>query len=74
MWTVALTCSGNALGLSYEAFKALSPEQLKRERARISEMFEGSRPHYLIDTIAELPTIIDHINARLARGEMPQAF
>jgi phosphonoacetaldehyde hydrolase len=37
-------------------------------------MFEGSRPHYLIDTIAELPAIIDHINARLARGEMPQAF
>ncbi|SDH91898.1 phosphonoacetaldehyde hydrolase [Pseudomonas abietaniphila] len=74
MWTVALTCSGNALGLSYDAFKALSPEKLEHERARIGELFEGSRPHYLIDTIVELPGVIEHINARLARGEMPQAY
>jgi phosphonoacetaldehyde hydrolase len=73
MWTVALTCSGNALGLSYDDFKALPPEQLLRERTRICEMFEGSRPHYLIDTIVDLPNIIEDINARLARGEMPQA-
>ncbi|MGH8484051.1 MAG: phosphonoacetaldehyde hydrolase [Pseudomonas sp.] len=72
MWTVALTCSGNALGLSYAAFKALPLETLAQERARISRMFEGSRPHYLIDTIAELPAVIDDINARLARGETPQ--
>jgi phosphonoacetaldehyde hydrolase len=35
-------------------------------------MFEGSRPHYLIDTIVELPAVIEDINAHLARGEMPQ--
>ncbi len=72
MWTVALTCSGNALGLSYEAYKALPLETLEQERARIGRMFEASRPHYLIDTIAELPAVIEDINARLARGEMPQ--
>ena len=72
MWTVALTCSGNALGLTYEQFKALPAERLTEERARISRMFEGSRPHYLIDTIAELPAVIEQINARLARGETPQ--
>jgi phosphonoacetaldehyde hydrolase len=73
MWTVALTCSGNALGLTYEAFKALPTEQLEHERARIGKMFEGSRPHYLIDTLVDLPGVIEHINTRLARGEMPQA-
>ncbi|MNE77966.1 Phosphonoacetaldehyde hydrolase [compost metagenome] len=73
MWTVALTCSGNALGLTYDEYKALSLEALAEERARIGQMFEGSRPHYLIDTIAELPAVIDDINKRLARGEMPQA-
>ncbi|MDD2058804.1 phosphonoacetaldehyde hydrolase [Pseudomonas sp. GD03860] len=73
MWTVALTCSGNALGLSYAGYKALPLELLEQERARIGRMFEGSRPHYLIDTIAELPAVIEDINARLARGEMPQA-
>ena len=74
MWTVALTCSGNALGLTYEQYKALPADQLEAERARIGRMFEGSRPHYLIDTIAELPAVIEDINARLARGGMPQGF
>ena len=72
MWTVALTCSGNALGLTYEQFKALPKDKLDQERTRIGQMFEGSRPHYLIDTIADLPAVIDDINKRLARGETPQ--
>ncbi|WP_165665050.1 phosphonoacetaldehyde hydrolase [Metapseudomonas otitidis] len=72
MWTVALTCSGNALGLTWDQFKALSPTELERARQRIGQLFEGARPHYLIDTIADLPKVIDAINARLARGEMPQ--
>lgn len=72
MWTVALTCSGNALGLTYEQYKALPAAELALERTRITQMFEGSRPHYLIDTIVELPAVIDDINARLARGETPQ--
>ncbi|MCP1618583.1 phosphonoacetaldehyde hydrolase [Pseudomonas sp. SLBN-26] len=73
MWTVALTCSGNALGLTWDQFKALSPTELERARQRIGQLFEGARPHYLIDTITDLPKVIDAINARLARGEMPQA-
>ncbi|MDP2747190.1 phosphonoacetaldehyde hydrolase [Pseudomonas sp.] len=72
MWTVALTCSGNALGLTYAQFKDMPAEQLARERVRIAQLFEGSRPHYLIDTINELPAVIDDINARLKRGETPQ--
>ncbi|VVO44559.1 phosphonoacetaldehyde hydrolase [Pseudomonas fluorescens] len=73
MWTVALTCSGNALGLTFDQYKALSKDQLNQERVRIAQMFEGSRPHYLIDTITDLPTVIDDINQRLARGEVPQS-
>ena len=73
MWTVALTCSGNALGLTHEQYKALPEAELEQQRQRIGSLFEGSRPHYLIDTIAELPGVIADINARLARGEMPQS-
>jgi len=73
MWTVALVCSGNALGLTWEGYRALSAEQLESERKRIHAMFAGSRPHYLIDTINELPEVIVDINRRLAKGEMPQA-
>ncbi|MGH8347659.1 MAG: phosphonoacetaldehyde hydrolase, partial [Pseudomonas sp.] len=61
-----------ALGLTYEQYKALPSDRLDSERARIVKMFEGSRPHYLIDTIVDLPAVIEDINARLARGETPQ--
>lgn len=74
MWTVALTCSGNALGLDYEAFRALPPERLVAERARIGAMFADSRPHFLIDTIADLPSIVADIEGLLAVGRMPQSF
>ncbi|NBF04167.1 phosphonoacetaldehyde hydrolase [Pseudomonas sp. Fl5BN2] len=73
MWTVALACSGNALGLTYDAYQALTSDALATERTRIHALFEGSRPHYMIDTIADLPHVITDINQRLARGEMPQS-
>ena len=72
MWTVALRFSGNFLGLTWQQFQALSAEQLSAERARIDGLFAASRPHYLIDTIVDLPAVIEDINARLARGETPQ--
>lgn len=73
MWTVALACSGNALGLTYEQYRALDPATLASERTRIHSLFEGSRPHYLIDTLSDLPEVITDINKRLANGEMPQS-
>jgi len=73
MWTVALTLSGNAAGLTFEQYQALPQDQRAALRERISKGFAGARPHYLIDTIADLPPVIERINTRLARGEMPQA-
>jgi phosphonoacetaldehyde hydrolase len=29
--------------------------------------------HYVIDTVADLPQVLDDIERRLARGERPQA-
>lgn len=71
MWTVALRFSGNFLGLDWPQFQALSAAQLAAERERIDALFAASCPHYLIDTISDLPAVIDAINARLARGELP---
>ncbi|MNJ05161.1 Phosphonoacetaldehyde hydrolase [compost metagenome] len=34
MWTVALVCSGNALGLTYEGYRALASDKLDSERTR----------------------------------------
>jgi phosphonoacetaldehyde hydrolase len=71
MWTVALRFSGNFLGLTWEEYGALSSERLDSERKRIDKLFAPCKPHYLIDTITELPLIVIDINARLMRGETP---
>ena len=73
MWTVALRFSGNFLGLDWEQYQALPAARRAAERVRIDALFAPSRPHYLIDTLADLPPVIDAINARLARGESPSA-
>ena len=73
MWTVALVFSGNALGLTYEQYQALDAQTLFAERKRIHALFQSSRPHYLIDTITDLPRVIADINNRLSNGEMPQS-
>jgi phosphonoacetaldehyde hydrolase len=72
MWTVALLCSGNELGLDYAAYRALPPERLAAERARIAALFAPSRPHFAVDTIAELPGVVDEIERLLATGVLPQ--
>nr|WP_311526888.1 phosphonoacetaldehyde hydrolase [uncultured Ralstonia sp.] len=74
MWTVALLMSGNALGLSYEQYAALDASERERHRVAISAGYASSRPHYEIDTIAELPQVVADINRRLARGERPQCL
>lgn len=71
MWTVALRFSGNFLGLTWDEYAALPPARLPGERTRIDALFAPSQPHYLIDTIRELPSVITDINSRLARGERP---
>jgi phosphonoacetaldehyde hydrolase len=50
----------------------LGSDALASERKRIHALFESSRPHYMIDTISDLPEVIADINQRLAKGEMPQ--
>lgn len=74
MWTVALRFSGNFLGLTWDEYRATSSERLDSERKRIDELFAPSKPHYIINTITELPPIITEINARLTRGESPAKY
>ncbi len=71
MWTVALTCSGNALGLDYAEYCKMGEAELAERRACIEAQFAPARPHFMIDTIAELPALVAEIDARLARGERP---
>ena len=72
MWTVALLMSGNALGLTHEQYLALPETRKNDARARIRALFAPAEPHYMVDTVADLPEVVEDIDRRLAAGEFPQ--
>ena len=71
MWTVGLAKTGNELGLTEQEIAALEPKVLQAKFDRAYQRFRQAGAHFVVDTIAEVPPIIDDINARLAHGERP---
>lgn len=71
MWTVGVSISGNALGLRQAQWEALNQEEQSNLRQGAEEKLAKVNPHYIIDSVAELPNVIERINARLMRGERP---
>jgi len=71
MWTVAVTLTGNEVGLNEADLAALDAAERERRRARAADKLARAGAHYVIDGVPSLPPVIDAINARLARGEQP---
>jgi phosphonoacetaldehyde hydrolase len=71
MWTVALTVSGNEVGLGLAAWQALSSEEQEQRRRRAFDKLAASGAHYLVDSVADLLPCIEDIEVRLRRGETP---
>jgi len=70
-WTVGVSLSGNATGLSREELAALSPDQVAEHRVHATRHLERSGAHYVIDSVADLMSVVDRIEGRLVRGETP---
>ncbi|MCL9776865.1 phosphonoacetaldehyde hydrolase [Vibrio methylphosphonaticus] len=71
MWTVGLLLSGNEAGLTLEQYQAADEATLNAARERAREKLGKASPHYLIDTINDLPSVISDIEKRLGAGERP---
>lgn len=71
MWAVGVTVTGNEVGLNAAEWAALprAEQDTLNARAR-AKLFEAGA-HYVSDGVADLPPVIDAINARLALGERP---
>lgn len=72
MWTVGILLSGIEAGLTFAEFQTSDAATLVTalEKARLK--LNKASPHYLIDTISELPEVINDIERRLLAGERPQ--
>lgn len=71
VWSVGVAATGNETGLTEDELAALSPAQRKAVAAKARETLTRAGAHYVMDTMAELPDIIDHINTLLRLGHKP---
>ncbi|WP_058913411.1 phosphonoacetaldehyde hydrolase [Entomohabitans teleogrylli] len=71
MWTVGLAVSGNEFGATPQEYQRMSAQEVATRRQRAADKLLSAGAHYVVDTLTDLPAVIDQINQRLARGERP---
>jgi len=71
MWTVGLSLSGNEVGLSADEVAQLPAAELDERRERAAAKLRNAGAHHVIDTVADLPGVLQAIEARIAAGERP---
>ncbi len=71
MWTVGLSASGNAVGLTAAEWAALDPAEQAERRAPAVAQLRQAGAHYVLDTLVELPAVLDEIERRMQAGERP---
>ncbi|MGR3661849.1 MAG: phosphonoacetaldehyde hydrolase [Paracoccaceae bacterium] len=71
-WGVGLVRYSNYMNInSLEEEATLSEKEMQRRMAITREILEQAGAHYVVDSLVDLPAVVDDINARLARGEKP---
>jgi phosphonoacetaldehyde hydrolase len=70
-WTIGLAKTGNEVGLNLEEVNALDPQVLARKVEAARSELARMGAHYVVDSITDVPAIVDDINLRLSRGERP---
>jgi phosphonoacetaldehyde hydrolase len=71
MWTVAVAKTGNGLGLNQAETEALTPKELRARLKPVYAQMYAAGAHYVVDGVGDVPSLLGHIQARLARGEHP---
>jgi phosphonoacetaldehyde hydrolase len=71
VWTVGVAQAGNEVGLQQDELLALPPHEQKERITRAKRTLAHEGAHVVINTIAELPGVIERIEERLVWGERP---
>ena len=72
-WTVAVIVSGNEMGLTPAEWAALTPAEQSARRDQAEARLSAAQADEVVDTVADLPAVLDRIQRRLAAGERPPA-
>lgn len=71
MWTVGVSRSGNLVGLSLAEVNRLWPAEQGARIASAKRQLDAAGAHFVIDTVADLPPVLDKIEADLRAGATP---
>ena len=74
-WTVGVSRYSNYMdidSLSHE--NTLSKKEIERRHTISKDILKKTGAHYVIDTIADMPYIVDDINHKLRSGKTPRDF
>jgi phosphonoacetaldehyde hydrolase len=70
-WTVGVTRTGSDVGLTAPELAALEPQERQRRVLAARDKLLAAGAHGVIESIAELPKVIEGFNDLLARGGKP---
>ncbi|RWS03537.1 phosphonoacetaldehyde hydrolase-like protein [Dinothrombium tinctorium] len=70
-WTVGIAKTSSYVGLTEQQLEEVDNAELTRRMNRAYKHLISSGAHYVIDTIRDLPLVINDINRRLISGEKP---
>lgn len=70
-WTIGLAQTGNEVGLSLEEINSTSPGELEAMLVKARGELRAAGAHYVVDSIADVPRVVEDINLRLASGDKP---
>ena len=65
VWTVGVILGSNELGLTQEEVVALPATELEARKREVRRRMLQAGAHYVVDSIGQLPAVIDEINCRL---------
>jgi phosphonoacetaldehyde hydrolase len=74
MWTVAVTTSGNEMGLTYDDVQGMDATELANRVRFIRKRMEAVGAHFVIDDIRGLAPVVEEINQLLAEGLRPDDY
>lgn len=70
-WAIGLAKTGNEVGLNQAEISQLDPATLENRLHIARNELARMGAHYVVDSIADVPEVIQEINQRLRRGDRP---
>jgi phosphonoacetaldehyde hydrolase len=70
-WACGVTATGSLLGLTADELARLVPAERERRLTEAGDELFAAGAHYVAESVAAVPELLDEIDKRLAAGEIP---